>query len=174
MARVIDGAMDICRAHRDKLLSEAEPVDLTRILAAAIRNSQPAIVGKKHRVSLDLPLGKTIVRGNFTWLELVVTNLLTNSAKYTNPGGHISLVLEVAANIVTLRIRDNGVGIESESLPEIFEPYWKGSGSDGLGIGLALVKSLVEQHGGSIAVHSDGPGLGAEFAVHLPSACNHQ
>ncbi len=173
MARVIDGALDICRARRDELRSETEPVDLGRIVAAAIRNSQPVISRKKHQMTLDLPLGKTAVQGHATRLELIVTNLLTNSAKYTNPGGRISIVIEIAANVVTLRVRDNGIGIASDSLPKIFEPYWKGPASDGLGIGLALVKSLVELLGGSIAVHSDGPGLGAEFAVHLPSACNH-
>lgn len=173
MARVIDGAMDIFRFNQNRLRSETEPVDLGPIVAAAIRNSQPVISGKKHQVTLDLPLGKTTVQAHATRLELIVTNLLTNSAKYTNPGGRISIAIEIAANVVTLRVRDNGIGIPANSIPKIFEPFWKGPASDGLGIGLALVKSLVEQHGGTIAVHSDGPGLGAEFVVHLPSAFNH-
>ena len=98
MARVIDGALDICRARRDQLKSETEPVDLGRIVAAAIRNSQPVISRKKHQVTLDLPLGKTAVQGHATRLELIVTNLLTNSAKYTNPGGQISIAIEIAEN----------------------------------------------------------------------------
>lgn len=174
MARVIDGALDICRARWDKLRSETEAVDLGRIVAAAIRNSRRVISQKSHKVTLDVPLGRTAVQADATRLELIVTNLLTNSAKYTNPGGRISVAIEIAANVVTLRVRDNGIGISSDSLPMIFEPYWKGPASDGLGIGLALVKSLVELHGGTIAVHSEGSGLGTEFAVHLPSPRNHQ
>jgi signal transduction histidine kinase len=170
MARVIDGAMDICRARWDKLRSETEAVDMGRVVAAAIRNSRRVISQKMHQVTLDVPLGKTAVQADATRLELIVTNLLTNSAKYTNPGGKISVVIEIGGNIVTLRVRDNGIGIASDSLTKIFEPYWKGPASDGLGIGLALVKSLVELHGGTIAVYSEGPGLGAEFAVYLPSA----
>jgi signal transduction histidine kinase len=104
VARVIDGALDICRAERDKLRSETEPVDLGRIVAAAIRNSQPVISRKKHQVTLDLPLGKTPVQAHATRLEVIVTNLLINAAKYTNPGGRISIVLgRMGANMVKRR-----------------------------------------------------------------------
>jgi len=172
MSRLIDDAMDLCRARNGKLESSTEPVDLVRIVVAAVRNSQPVISRKLHDVTLELPLGKVSVLGHATRMEQIVTNLLTNSANYTDPHGRISIVIESACEQVTLRVRDNGIGLSPENLERVFEPYWKGSSSDGLGIGLALVKSLVELHGGSIAVHSDGPGKGAEFVVRLPTAAS--
>jgi signal transduction histidine kinase len=170
MSRLIDDAMDLCRARKDKLEFTPEPVDLIRVVVAAVRNSQPVISRKHHNVTLELPLGKVSVPGHATRMEQIVTNLLTNSAKYSNSHGQISIVIEASCEQVTLRVRDNGIGLSPENMERVFEPYWKGSSSDGLGIGLALVKSLVELHGGSIAVHSDGPGKGAEFVVRLPTA----
>jgi two-component system, sensor histidine kinase len=169
LSRLIDDAMELCRARRDQAQIKSESVDLVRIVVAAIRNSQHALSRKHHDVTLALPLGKVSVQGHATRMEQIVTNLLTNSANYTNPNGRISIAIETACDQVTLRVRDNGIGLAPENLTRIFEPYWKGPSSDGLGIGLALVKSLVELHGGSIAVYSDGLGKGAEFVVRLPS-----
>ena len=104
----------------------------------------------------------------------MLTNLLSNAAKFTDPGGHIRLTAEVEAGQIVLRVRDNGRGIARDALPRLFDLFYQipGSGTHGtggLGIGLALVKSLVELHGGSVAAFSDGPGTGAEFVVRLPA-----
>ena len=108
-------------------------------------------------------------------LEQVLANLLANAAKFTDPGGHIRLTAEAEAGQVVLRVRDNGRGIAPDLLPRVFDPFRQGpdpgTTARGLGIGLALVKSLVELHGGSVAAHSDGPGTGTEFIVRLP-ACS--
>jgi signal transduction histidine kinase len=106
-------------------------------------------------------------------LEQVLTNLLANAAKFTDPGGHVRLTVGSEAAQVVLRVRDNGRGIPRDLLPRVFDPFWQdlrpgGKGARGLGLGLALVKSLVESHGGSIAARSDGPGTGAEFIIRLP------
>jgi signal transduction histidine kinase len=107
-------------------------------------------------------------------LEQVLTNLLSNVVKFTDPGGHIGLTAEVEAGQAVLRVRDNGWGIAPGLLPRVFDlfrqdPDLGNNGPVGLGIGLAFVKSLVELHGGSVAASSDGPGTGAEFVVHLPA-----
>jgi signal transduction histidine kinase len=107
-------------------------------------------------------------------LEQVLINLLANAAKFTDPGGDIRLTARAEAGQVVLRVRDNGRGIAPELLPRVFDPFWQGpgcgeKGARGLGLGLALVKSLVELHGGSIAAHSEGTGTGAEFIVRLPA-----
>jgi signal transduction histidine kinase len=107
-------------------------------------------------------------------LEQVLINLLANAAKFTDPGGDIRLTARAEAGQVVLRVRDNGRGIAPELLPRVFDPFWQGpgrgeKGARGLGLGLALVKSLVELHGGSISARSEGPGTGAEFIVRLPA-----
>jgi len=170
LARVVDDALDLCRAHRDKLEFRTESVDLIEVVAAGVRNSEPVISRKKHRVTFDVPLCPVAVQAHPTRIVQIVTNLVSNSANYTKPGGLISITIETAANVVTLRIRDNGIGLSRDSVSKIFEPYWKGPASDGLGIGLALVKSLVELHGGNIAVYSEGLGKGTEFIVRLPES----
>src|SRR5262249_58530882 len=105
-------------------------------------------------------------------LEQVLTNLRASAAKFTDPGGHVWLTAEAEGGWVVLRVRDNGRGIAPDLLPWVFDLFWQGPGNGGtagLGIGLALVRSLVEMHGGSVAASSDGTGTGAEFTVFLPA-----
>src|SRR6202035_5220364 len=110
-----------------------------------------------------------------TRMEQVLTNLLANAVMFTDPGGEIQLIAHVEAEQIVLQVRDNGRGIDAAQLPRVFDLFWQGSqnsGARGLGLGLALVKSLVELQGGSVTAHSEGPGTGAEFIVRLP-ACSH-
>jgi len=108
-------------------------------------------------------------------LEQVLANLLVNAAKFTDPGGHIRLTIAAEAGEVSVHVRDNGRGIHQDLLPRVFDLFQQGSdftchGTDGLGIGLALVKSLVELHCGRVMAFSDGPGTGSEFVIHLPAS----
>src|SRR5262249_37270387 len=127
-----------------------------------------------HRLAVALPPEAVTLHADPLRLEQVLTNLLSNAAKFTDPGGHIRLTAEVEADHVIVRVRDNGRGIAPELLPRVFDLFQQGVHSgervtSGLGIGLALVKSLVELHGGSVAASSAGPGTGAEFVVCLPT-----
>src|SRR5262249_14467083 len=127
-----------------------------------------------HRLTVSLPPGPVTLDGDRLRLEQVLTNLLANAAKYTDPGGHIRLTAAVEAGLIVLRVRDNGRGIAADLLPRGVGVFRQGMDSGdrtagGLGIGLALVKSLVELHGGSVAASSGGPGTGSEFVVRLPA-----
>ncbi len=122
-------------------------------------------------MTVSLPPGPVSLLADPSRLNQILTNLLTNAAKYTDPGGEICLTAEVAAGAVVLRVRDNGMGIAPELLPRVFDLFQQGDGPDqacgGLGIGLALVKSLVELHGGNVSAFSRGAGTGSQFVVRL-------
>jgi signal transduction histidine kinase len=122
---------------------------------------------------VSLPQGPVSLEGDGLRLTQVLTNLLSNAAKFTEPGGQIWLTVRVEAGQIVLRVRDNGRGIEPDLLPRVFDLFYQVPGQQatrGLGIGLALVKSLVELHGGSVAAFSAGPGTGCEFVVRLPAS----
>jgi signal transduction histidine kinase len=169
--RIVDDLFDLCAGSRDRLPLRKEWVDLAAVVAAATAAVTPPIVARGHRLTVSLPPDPVFLVADPLRLEQVLTNLLTNASKFTNSGGDIRLNAQVEAGQAVLRVRDNGRGIDSEVLPRVFDPFWQAPGDKGvpgLGLGLALVKSLVELHGGSVAVHSDGPGAGAEFIVRLP------
>jgi signal transduction histidine kinase len=124
-----------------------------------------------------LPADPLLLNADACRLEQVLTNLLANAAKFTDPGGHIRLSVEREGGQAVLRVRDNGRGIPRDMLPHVFDAFWQQRGPQrkaarGLGLGLALVKSLVEAHGGSVTAMSDGPGTGAEFIVRLPAGAS--
>ena len=132
------------------------------------------LAARGHRLTVSLPAGPVSLVADPVRLEQVLINLLANAAKFTDPGGDIRLSAQAEAGQAVLRVRDNGRGIAPELLPRVFDLFWQGPGREekgarGLGLGLALVKSLVELHGGSVAARSDGPGTGAEFIVRLPA-----
>ncbi|HVL11365.1 MAG TPA: response regulator [Gemmata sp.] len=176
MVRLIDDLLDISRINQDKLHLRVERVTLDRIVESAAETVRPLIAAAGHSFAVRLPEEPVVVEGDLTRLAQVFSNLLTNSAKYTPPGGRIALDAEVRGDRVAVAVRDNGMGVPAAYLPRIFERFSQAGrlveqASGGLGIGLALVKAIVEMHGGSVEAHSDGPDRGSTFTVELPLAC---
>jgi CheY-like chemotaxis protein len=149
--------------------------DIVTIVRDAVEQARPLLEARHHHLALSVPTQAAYVHGDGTRLVQIVTNLLNNAAKYTPQGGRIELELNPDGDTVRLVVRDNGIGIDAALLPHVFDLFVQGERSfdraqGGLGIGLALVKSLVEQHGGCISAASRGPGAGSEFTVWLPRA----
>lgn len=173
MARLLDDLLDVSRVTQGKIMLRKEPVSLAEVLESAVEASGPVMEQNRHRLSVSLPPESLRVHGDAVRLAQVVSNLLINAAKYTPPGGEIHLSLQREEGEAVIRVRDNGVGILPEMLPDIFGLFVQGErGLDrvqgGLGIGLTLVRSLVQMHGGRVEAFSEGPGRGSEFVVWLP------
>jgi len=172
MARLLDDLLDISRISHHKLALNKEKVDLKLIVERAVETVEPQIRAAKHHFSVNMPDKSIEFFGDPVRLEQIVVNLLTNAAKYTDPGGKISLALTAHHGQAIIRVKDTGVGISREMLTRLFEPFAQGEPAKrmnkGLGIGLALSKNLVEMHGGTIEVRSDGVGHGSEFTVRFP------
>jgi signal transduction histidine kinase len=171
--RIVDDLFDICSGAQGKLSLRKEVVDLTDVVAMATETAGHLLAARRHRLTVSLPPEHLSLDADPLRLGQVLTNLLGNAAKFTDPGGHIRLTARVEAGQVVLRVRDDGRGIDPDLLPRVFDLFHQIPGpgrqaTGGLGIGLALVKSLVELHGGSVTAHSDGPGTGSEFVVRLP------
>lgn len=171
MTRLIDDILDAARIGQGKIDLALAPIDAQTIVARAIESTRHAVESRCHRLETKLPSGPLPLYGDATRLEQVLINLLTNAAKFTEPGGHIYLTVERTKHEVVVRVRDDGRGISAETLPHVFELFRQGKpGFDGgLGIGLNLVRGLVELHGGSVTAFSAGAGRGSEFVVRLPS-----
>jgi signal transduction histidine kinase len=172
MARIIEEVLDLYRAGQNKLPLCKERVDLAAVVAGAIETAGALIATRGHHLTVSLPQGPVSLVADPSRLNQILTNLLTNAAKYTDPGGEICLAAEVTAVDVVLQVRDNGMGIAPDLLPRVFDLFQQGDGPcvqacGGLGIGLALVKSLVELHGGNVSAFSAGPGMGSQFVVRL-------
>lgn len=172
MVRLVDDLLDISRVTSGKIQLRIEPTSLRAVIEAAVETSRHAIEAGRHALSirLDEPLR---LNADATRVSQVLGNLLTNAAKYTPEGGRIELAAERAGDTVVLRVTDNGLGIAKEMLPRVFDLFTQvGKHMDraqgGLGIGLALVKSLVELHGGYVTAESGGLGKGSTFTVRLP------
>ncbi len=175
MVRLVDDLLDLSRISRGQIKLRTERVDLATILTSAVETSRPLIEQSAHELAIALPDDPIPLVADPTRLVQVFSNLLNNSARYTEPGGHIWLSAQREDDCVTVRMRDSGVGIPPEMLPRIFEMFMQVDQSleraqGGLGIGLKVVKRLVEMHGGSIEAHSEGPNRGSEFVVRLPVA----
>ncbi len=174
LTRMVDDLLDVSRLTRGKITLQPEPIELTTILHRAIETSRPLIDAQGHHLSVSLPKEPVWLRADVARLSQVVTNLLNNAAKYTNEGGHIWLSAERQGDDAVIRVRDSGIGISSELMPRLFEPFTQGKSSgegrlhSGLGLGLAVVRKLVEMHGGSVRASSAGVGHGSEFVVTLP------
>jgi signal transduction histidine kinase len=170
--RLVDDLFDVCAGSLRKLSVCKGVVDLADVVAAATETAGHLLSARRHRLTVSLPPEPVYLEADPLRLAQVLTNLLGNAAKFTDPGGHIRLSAAAEDGQVVLRVRDNGRGIAPDLLPRVFDLFRQGAGRGhargGLGIGLALVKALVELHGGSVAAHSDGPGTGAEFVVRLP------
>jgi signal transduction histidine kinase len=170
--RLVDDLFDLCAGSLGKLSLCKEAVALDDVVARAAEAAGPLLAARRHRMTVSLPPGPVRLEADPVRLEQVLANLLCNAAKFTDPGGHIRLSAAEEAGQVILRVRDNGRGIEPDLLPRVFDLFHQTPGQQatgGLGIGLALVKSLVELHGGSVTACSDGPGTGSEFVVRLPA-----
>ena len=173
LVRLIDDLLDISRISRGKMFLRKSAVNLNEVIDTALDIAQPMIQQAKHRLELDLPNEPLFLDGDKVRLAQIISNLLVNAAKYTPQGGRIELHIERREQQVILRVRDNGVGIPPAMLTKVFELFTQVDtshtrSSGGLGIGLTLVKTLVEMHGGSIEARSQGTGHGSEFIVRLP------
>ncbi|HYQ71999.1 MAG TPA: ATP-binding protein, partial [Gammaproteobacteria bacterium] len=179
LVRLVDDLLDVSRVSRGKIKLRREPHDLAQIIRQAIETTRPFIESRDHRLSVTLPGQPVRVYGDPARLTQVIGNLLNNAAKYTDSGGSLSLSVEHAdpgsagGNEVIIRVRDNGLGINADSLANLFNLFYQENRNldrtgGGLGIGLSLVKSLVEMHGGQVEAHSAGTGKGSEFVVRLP------
>jgi signal transduction histidine kinase len=172
--QIIDDLFDTCAGATGKLSLRKEVVSLAEIVAVATETAGHLVTARQHRLTVALPPEPVFLEADPLRLAQVLTNLLSNAAKFTDPGGHIRLSAAVEAEQIVLRVRDNGRGIAPELLPRVFDLFHQipgagTHGTGGLGIGLTLVKSLVELHGGSVAASSAGPGTGSEFVVRLPA-----
>ncbi len=172
--RLVEDILDISRIDQGKISLRVEPVELTEILAFAVEASRPQIEARRHVLIEDIVAGPVRLNADATRLAQVVSNLLNNAAKYTPDGGEIRLSARVAGGFVDIVVADNGIGVPDDMKSKIFELFAQvtpgaGRALEGLGIGLALVKQLVELHGGSITLESPGAGQGSRFTVRLPA-----
>jgi PAS domain S-box-containing protein len=175
MVRLIDDLLDVSRISLGQIELRVEPVSLEAVLADAVQTSRPLIDTAGHRLTIALPAAETPLLGDPTRLTQVFANLLNNAAKYTPAAGRIDVACEVRDGVAHVTVSDDGEGIRAELLPVLFEPFSAASGSPsrrhgGLGLGLSIVRGLVEMHGGTIDAASAGPGLGSRFVVRLPVA----
>jgi PAS domain S-box-containing protein len=175
MVRLVDDLLEVSRITRGLVELRREPVELAQVVRSALEASQPAIDTGRHRLSLTLPPEPLVVHADPVRLSQVLTNLLNNAAKYTPDAGDIWLVAGREGNTAVISVHDTGIGIPKEMLPHVFEVFIQGDGASrraqsGLGIGLTLVRSLVEMHGGTVTAASEGAGKGSRFVVRLPLA----
>ena len=175
LVRLVDDLLDVSRVMRGKIDLRKQRVSLSQVTTHAIETAQPQITSKGHTLHVSLPPHPLDVEADPVRLAQVVSNLLTNAARYTEKKGHIWLTAAREAGRVVVRVRDDGIGIAPEMLPRIFDLFTQVDNSvarshGGLGIGLTLVKSLVEMHGGEVEARSAGLGQGSEFTVKLPPA----
>ncbi|MGB6452203.1 MAG: response regulator [Steroidobacteraceae bacterium] len=173
LTRLVDDLLDVSRITRAKINLCRESLELGTIISRAVETAQPLLDEKHHRLEVEVPASPVRVQGDLTRLTQVVGNILANAAKYTGAGGRIELSARTAGRSAEIRVRDNGIGIPADQMPRIFDLFTQVQRGNeqapgGLGIGLALVRRLVELHGGTVAAHSEGPGHGSEFIVRLP------
>ncbi|HEX2997483.1 MAG TPA: PAS domain S-box protein [Anaerolineales bacterium] len=173
MTRLIEDLIDISRLNRDKLELHTQRVELNDVISAAVETVRGLIEQKGQHLTVSQPDDPVTLKADPTRLAQVLMNLLNNASKYSPPTARIWLTVEKTENEVLVRVRDQGIGIAEPEQLRIFEMFAQISHSpkqqnSGLGIGLTLVKKIVELHGGMIAVHSDGPKHGSEFIIHLP------
>jgi PAS domain S-box-containing protein len=173
LTRLIDDLLDVSRISRDKLELRTERVDLMEIIKAAVEDSRPFIDQHGHEITLALPEKAIYLNADSVRLSQVFTNLLDNAAKYTHRQGHVALSVSQEGNTAVVRVTDDGIGIAPEKLLHLFDMFYQADRSfeqsqGGLGIGLTLVRRLVEMHGGAVEAHSGGKDQGSEFVVRLP------
>jgi PAS domain S-box-containing protein len=174
LTRLIDDLMDISRITRNKLDLRMQKVELSEVIKGAVEAVRPAMEQHGHQFKVSLPSQPIHVNGDLVRLAQVFLNLLNNAAKYTEPNGRVELTTELLGNEVGVRVADTGIGIPPEKLPHLFQMFFQVDRSleraqGGLGIGLSLVRRIVDLHGGRVEAHSAGIGKGSEFIVRLPA-----
>ena len=174
MARLVDDLLDVARVSSGKLLLRRERVTLASVVTAALETSRPALEAAGHKLVTRMPAAQATLDADPTRLAQVLSNLLNNAAKYTAAGGTVELHADQAGGEVVIAVIDNGMGFPPELARQIFEPFaqWAPAqhSAAGLGIGLSLVRGIVELHGGAVSAASAGPGKGSRFEVRLPLA----
>ena len=175
MVRLVDDLLEISRITRGTIELRRALVDLADVVAMAVETSKPLIEAARHRLEIVMPQEPVWLDADATRLAQVLSNLINNAAKYTDPGGLIRLEAARQDDDVVLRVSDSGIGIEPALLPTVFEMFAQGKAASarspgGVGLGLTLVRSLVRMHGGSVSAASDGPGSGSSFTIRLPAA----
>ena len=174
LARIVDDLLDVARITRGKIELRKQEINLAPVITQAIESVRAPIELKRHRLDVDIPAGtQFFVKADPTRLDQVFINLLNNAIKYTPPGGLISVTAAIEGPEVVVRVRDNGAGISAQMMPRIFDIFSQGERTldreeSGLGLGLNIVRQLMELHGGSATAFSEGPGRGAEFTVRMP------
>lgn len=179
LSRLVDDLLDVSRITRGKIDLRKEVVNLATLVHRTLEAIRPLLDERQHTLTVSLPPEPIRLEADPTRLEQVLANLLHNAAKYTERGGRIEVQAQHQGNEVLLRVRDTGIGIPTDMLGRIFEPFVQSDrrleqSQGGLGIGLTLVRSLVAMHGGTVEAHSDGPGRGSEFVVRLPTLSGHE
>jgi PAS domain S-box-containing protein len=179
MTALVDDLLDVSRVTRGLVQLEKEFVDIKSVVASAVEQARPIIEARRHSLVVETESAPATVYGDRTRLVQVIANLLNNAAKYTPQGGRVSLTVNVADGMVHTNVIDNGIGIEKDLLPQVFELFTQAErtpdrSQGGLGIGLALVRTMVALHGGSVAAWSAGPGTGSRFTISLPAATQGQ
>lgn len=174
LARLVDDLLDVSRITKGKVELKKEPVELASVLATAAEAASPLYEQRSHALSFDVPRKGLLVDADPGRLVQVLSNLLTNAAKYTDPAGEIVVAARREGDQVVVSVKDNGMGIPPELLPKMFELFAQADraldrSQGGLGIGLTLARRLVELHGGTLTAHSEGVGMGSEFVVRLPA-----
>jgi len=175
LVRLVDDLLDVSRIARGKIDLAREHVEVAKVVAQAVEMASPLLEERRHNLVLRVPRSGLLVNGDAVRLSQVVQNLLTNAAKYTEPGGRIEVEARRCDGHIELRVSDNGVGISPDMLPIVFDLFVQERQSvdrsrGGLGLGLTLVRTLVALHGGTVEAHSAGVGRGSEFVIRLPAA----
>jgi PAS domain S-box-containing protein len=173
LVRLVDDLLDVSRITRGRIELRRTPVSVALAIESAVESCQGLVIARGHDIQLDLEDAPQLVDGDFARLSQVFANLISNSVKYTDRGGRIEICLRHGGDDAIVTVKDTGIGIPRESLGQVFEMFSQISAhqaraAGGLGIGLALVRRLVQMHGGSISAESDGPGKGSTFTVRLP------
>ena len=175
MTRLVNDLLDITRINNGKIVLQRRPLALNDCVDAVVAAHRPRLDARQLRLTVELPQPPLVVDADPDRLDQVLGNLLSNAVKYTEPDGSVTLAAERQGDVAVIKVRDSGVGIAPEALATLFDPFSQIEDSrhhseHGLGLGLALVKSLVELHGGTVEAHSEGLGKGCEFRVRLPLA----
>ena len=177
MTHLVDDLLDVSRITRGKIQLRTRPIDLIELIRPAVDSVGTALHQPRVDLQTDLPAEPLPVNVDPTRIEQVLVNLLNNAFKYSDPGSHVRLSATRENNEAMIRVKDHGIGIDAETLPRVFDLFSQADRSldrsqGGLGIGLTLVRTLVEMHGGRVEALSDGPGRGSQFIVRLPPATN--